>query len=134
MTDLVTVETPDAPRAAAPYSQGVVANGFLYTAGFGPHDPATGAVVQGTVEVQTARSLENIQAVLRSHGLGFHDVVKATVHLQDLRDLPGFNETYVKYFREPYPVRTTVGSQLPGFAVEIDVVARIPESDGESQL
>ncbi len=86
------------------------------------------------VTVATPDAPRTVAPYSQGHGLGLQDVVEATVHLQDLRDLPAFNETYVKYFHEPYPVRTTVGSQLPGFAVEIDVVARIPEPDTDTPL
>ncbi|MCR1781877.1 RidA family protein [Nocardioides carbamazepini] len=117
------ITTSDAPRPAGGYSQGIVANGFLYTAGFGPHDPATG-VVEGDVAEQTRRTLRNVAAVLATHGLGFEDVVKATVHLQHLdRDFAAFDAAYREVLVAPYPVRTTVGSQLANILVEIDVVA-----------
>ena len=120
------VTTGEAPRPAGAYSQGIVANGFLYTAGFGPQDPATGEVAD-TIEEQTAQVMRNVEAVLSVHGLSFDDVVKATVHLQHLhRDFPGFNAMYESFVRRPYPVRTTVGSDLANILVEIDVVAALP--------
>ena len=118
------IETPNAPRPAGAYSQGIVAGGFLFTAGFGPQDPATGKVVGGTIEAQTEQVMKNVAAVLAAHDLDFSHVVKATVHLQDLRrDFAGFNATYEKFLSAPYPVRTTVGSALANILVEIDVVA-----------
>lgn len=124
---LQEVRTDDAPRPAGAYSQGIVANGFLYTAGFGPQDPSTGKVPE-TIEEQTAQVMRNVQAVLGVHGLTFADVVKATVHLQNLhRDFPGFNATYESFVQRPYPVRTTVGSDLADILVEIDVVAALPD-------
>ena len=117
------IRTDEAPRPAGAYSQGVVANGFLYTAGFGPQDPATGEVAP-TVGEQTAQVLRNVAAVLAQHGLTLDDVVKTTVHLQHLdRDFPAYNEVYSRRFPAPYPVRTTVGSTLAGILVEIDAVA-----------
>lgn len=120
------VRTDDAPRPAGAYSQGVAAAGLLFTAGFGPQDPATGAV-PGTVEEQTAQVLRNVRAVLAARGLGMDDVVKVTVHLQHLRrDFAAYDAVYREFFTAPYPVRTTVGSDLMGILVEIDVVAAFP--------
>lgn len=114
------------PDPAGPYSQGVVANGFLYTAGFGPQDAANGNAIADNVGDQTRQVLRNIQKVLEVHGLTMDDVVKSTVHLQDLADFAEFNEAYAEFFTAPYPVRTTVGSQLADILVEIDVVAAMP--------
>jgi 2-iminobutanoate/2-iminopropanoate deaminase len=120
------ITTSDAPQPSGSYSQGVVANGFLYTAGFGPLDPASGSVVGDSIEEQTGLTLRNIGAVLREVGLDYSDVVKVTVHLQHLdRDFAGFDATYRRTFSAPLPVRTTVGSTLAGILVEIDVVAAL---------
>jgi reactive intermediate/imine deaminase len=120
----VKIETPDAPRPAGAYSQGIVAGGFLYTAGFGPQDPATGQLAGDTIEAQTEQVMKNVAATLAAHNLDFSHVVKATVHLAELhRDFRGFNATYEKFLSAPYPVRTTVGSTLNNILVEIDVVA-----------
>ena len=120
------VHTSNAPQPAGPYSQGIEANGFFYTAGFGPQDPATSAVAD-TVAEQTRQVLRNVRAVLAERGLSMDDCVKTTVHLADLADFAEFNEAYAEFFSQPYPVRTTVGSQLANILVEIDVVAAIPE-------
>jgi reactive intermediate/imine deaminase len=118
----------NAPAPAGPYSHGVAANGFLYTAGFGPTDAATGELVGDEIEEQTRQVLRNVGAVLGAVGLGFGDVVKSTVHLADLhRDFAGFNRAYAEFFTEGFPVRTTVGSTLMNILVEIDVVAAYPE-------
>ena len=119
------VHTSRAPQPAGPYSQGVVANGFFYTAGFGPQDPATGTVPDGVAE-QTRQVLRNVGAVLAERGLTLNDCVKTTVHLADLADFAEFNSAYQEFFTAPYPVRTTVGSQLANILVEIDVVAALP--------
>ena len=121
------VHTTNAPQPAGPYSQGVSANGFFYTAGFGPQDPATGAKSDSVAE-QTRQVLRNVSAVLAEQGLTLDDCVKTTVHLADLADFADFNEAYKEFFSEPYPVRTTVGSQLANILVEIDVVAAIPQA------
>jgi reactive intermediate/imine deaminase len=115
--------SPDLPAPAGPYSHVIDAGSTVWTAGFGPQDPATGAVPDG-IAAQTEQVLDNVEGALRTVGLGLADVVKATVHLQDLhRDFAAYNEVYARRFRPPYPVRTTVGSTLAGILVEVDVVA-----------
>lgn len=122
------VVSENAPKPAGPYSHARVAGNLLYTAGFGPQDPATGDV-PSTVGEQTAQVLANVKAVLAEYGATLDDVVKVTAHLEHLkRDFAEFNETYAEFFREPYPVRTTVGSTLYDILVEIDVVAVLPEA------
>jgi 2-iminobutanoate/2-iminopropanoate deaminase len=117
----------NAPAPAGPYSHGVAAAGLLFTAGFGPQDPATGEVVPGGVYEQTQQVLRNVGSVLAAKGASFDDVVKVTAHLQHLkRDFAEYNRAYAEFFREPYPVRTTVGSDLYDILVEIDVVAVLP--------
>ncbi len=117
---------PNAPAPAGPYNQGIIANGFLYTAGFGPQNPSTGEVPEG-VAAQTRQVLRNVEAVLTEAGATFADVVKVTTHLQHLkRDFAAYNEAYLEFFPEPFPVRTTVGSDLYDILVEIDVVAALP--------
>lgn len=120
-----SITTRNAPVPAGPYSQGIVSNGFLLTAGFGPQDPLTGEVPENIGE-QTRQVLRNIKSVLREVGATMDDVVKSTVHLHDLKhDFAEFNTAYAEYFQEPYPVRTTVGSELNGILVEIDVTVAL---------
>jgi reactive intermediate/imine deaminase len=119
------INTENAPSPVGSYSQGIVANGFLYTAGFGPQDPRTGEMSDNILD-QTRQVLANVRAVLDAHGASMDDVVKSTVHLQHLdRDFAEFNRAYKEFFAEPYPVRTTVGSTLAGILVEIDVVVAL---------
>lgn len=121
------VSTVLAPAPAGPYSQALVANGFLFTAGQTPHDPVTGHAVGTTIEEQTVQAMNNLAAVLDAHGLDFSHVVKATVHLHHPgRDFAGFNAVYAEFVPLPYPARTTVGSFLGDFLVEIDAVAVVP--------
>ena len=118
--------SPDLPAPAGPYSHVVQSGDVVWTAGFGPQDPVTGEVADGIAQ-QTEQVIDNVESALRVAGLGLGDVVKATVHLQHLeRDFPAYNEVYARRFPQPYPVRTTVGSQLLGILVEIDVVAVRP--------
>lgn len=119
------LRTELAPVPSAPYSQGIRFGNVVYTAGQGPTDAATGKIAGETIEEQTAQVLENIKAILAQVGATLDDVVKTTVHLSDLGDFHSFNEVYKTYFKEPYPVRTTVGSQLLGIKVEIDAIAII---------
>ena len=114
-----------APQPAGPYSQGIVSGGLLFTAGFGPQDRANDNAVAETVGEQTRQVLRNIQAVLAEHGASMDQVLKTTVHLADLADFDEFNAAYQEFFSAPYPVRTTVGSQLANILVEIDVIARV---------
>ncbi|TKK83932.1 RidA family protein [Herbidospora galbida] len=112
------------PAPGGAYSQAVVANGFLYTAGTGPHDPVTGEVVGDDVAAQTRQVLGNLRALLAARGLDFSDVVKVTVHLADLaRDYEAYNAVYESTMIRPFPARTTVGSTLDRKLVEIDMVA-----------
>ena len=121
------VATAGAPQPAGAYSQGLVAGGLLHTAGFGPQDPVTGRVPE-TIGEQTRQVLRNVGAVLGARGLSFAHVVKVTVHLAELRrDFGRFDAAYREFVTPPYPVRTTVGSELMDILVEIDVVAAVPE-------
>jgi 2-iminobutanoate/2-iminopropanoate deaminase len=119
------ISTPQAPAPIGAYSQATLAGGFVFTSGFGPSDPKTGEVPEGVVE-QTRAVLRSIEVVLGEHGLDLTDVVKATVHLQELkRDFADFNRTYAQIVPTPFPSRTTVGSDLMDILVEIDVVAAL---------
>ncbi|BAS27855.1 RidA family protein [Limnochorda pilosa] len=119
------VRTNRAPAAKGPYSQGIRTGDFIYVSGQGPLDPGTGQVVGTTIQEQTAQVLENIRAILDAAGASMADVVKATCHLADLSYFDGFNEVYERHFPEPRPARTTVGSQLQGILVEMDVIAHL---------
>ena len=118
------IQVDTVPKPGGAYSQAVVANGVMYSAGLGPHDANTGEVIGTDVAAQTHQVMRNLASLLASEGLDFTNVVKATVHLQHLdRDFAAFNSAYATHFTEPYPVRTTVGSSLAGILVEIDVIA-----------
>lgn len=125
-TKKYAITTTNAPSPAGPYSQGIVTDDLLFTAGFGPQDPTTGTLPEGVAE-QTRQVLRNIAAVLEENDATLDDVVKTTVHLADLADFVEFNKAYEEFFAPPFPVRTTVGSQLAGILVEIDVVARVQQ-------
>lgn len=116
----------NAPKPIGAYSPGLRVGDFVFVSGQGPLNPATGQTPE-TIEEQTAQVLENIQAILAAGGATMADVVKATVHLADLDHFQRFNKVYGSYFPDPKPTRTTVGSQLLGILVEIDVIAYVGE-------
>ena len=120
------IATEKAPKAIGPYSQAVIEGGFLFTAGQVPFDPATGKLVEGGVETSAERVLDNLEAILREAGLGFGDVVKATVYLTRAEDFAPLNAIYARRFGEHRPARSTViVAALPaGAVVEIDLIAR----------
>ncbi|QOR71614.1 RidA family protein [Ruania alkalisoli] len=113
----------DLPTPAGPYSHVASHGDTVWTAGFGPMDPATGAVPEG-IEAQTDAVIDNVERALAAAGLTLADVVKVTVHLEHLHEhFAAFNEVYGRRFTGTRPVRTTVGSTLMNILVEIDVVA-----------
>lgn len=120
------IETQAAPAAIGPYSQGIVAGGFLFTAGQIALDPASGKIVDGGIVAQTTRVLENLSAVLAAAGASWADVVRSTVYLVDLADFPTVNEIYGKHFGTARPARSTVQVEaLPrGALIEIDLIAQ----------
>jgi 2-iminobutanoate/2-iminopropanoate deaminase len=126
-TPLKTVSTPSAPAAIGPYSQGVIANGFLFTAGQIALDPASGEVIAGDVTAQTERVFKNLGAILESAGAAWGDVVKTTVYLRHMSDYPAVNEVYGRAMGTARPARSTVevGALPRGVLVEIDLVAAV---------
>ena len=127
MNDKRTVQTADAPKALGPYSQAVVANGFVFCAGQIPLDPATGDLVKGGVAEQTQQVLKNLRAVLKAAGSDLDRAVKTTVFIKNMNDFAAMNEVYGKpeYFGASTPARSTVEvARLPrDVLVEIEVVA-----------
>jgi len=125
--DTKVIVTPDAPQAIGPYAQGIACGGFLFLSGQVPIDPRTGALVQGTVQDEVTRVLENLRAVLEAAGSGLHGVVKTTVYLTDLADFQAMNEVYGRAFGSNRPARATVQvAALPkGARVEIDAIAAL---------
>jgi 2-iminobutanoate/2-iminopropanoate deaminase len=121
------VSVDGSPEPSGAYSQGIVANGFLFVAGVGPYDPITRAIVGSNVEEQTVQTMENIRATLRAAGCDFSDIVNSAVYLAELnRDWAAFDATYRTFFKEPYPARAAVGAALKNILVEIAVIALIP--------
>jgi 2-iminobutanoate/2-iminopropanoate deaminase len=122
-----SVETDAAPKAIGPYSQAIRAGGFIFVSGQIPLDPVTGQLVEGGIQVQTRRVMDNLAAVLAAGEATLGDVVRTTIYLVDLADFTAVNEVYGSYFRAPAPARATVQvARLPRDArIEIDAIAQL---------
>ena len=119
-------------RGAAPqgaYSQGWRAGDFIFVTGTGPVDAKTGKLAGDSIEQQTEQVISNMESVLAADHATLSDVIKVTVHLSDTALFARYNAVYARRFSAPYPVRTTVGSdlrQLPGMLIEADCIAYVP--------
>jgi 2-iminobutanoate/2-iminopropanoate deaminase len=123
------------PRGA--YSQGWRAGDFIFVTGTGPIDPVTGELAGNSIEQQTEQTINNISAILEADGASLKDVVKVAVHLSDTGLFARYNTVYARRFSQPYPVRTTVGSDLghtPGMLIEVDCIAYRPGKTGTRRL
>ncbi len=122
------IQTQAAPAAIGPYSQAVRWDGLVFASGQIPLDPATGQIVEGGIEEQTLRVLENLKAVLEAAGARLDTVLKTTIFLKDLNDFARVNEIYGRYFPANPPARATVeAARLPrDVRVEIEAVAYVP--------
>ncbi|MER3501385.1 MAG: hypothetical protein IMHGJWDQ_001692 [Candidatus Fervidibacter sp.] len=120
------VTTSGAPIPKAPYSQAIVANGFVFVSGQVAIDPKTGDPVHGTFEDELRLALSNLKAILEAAGSSLDKVVKVTVFLADISNFPKLNEIYREFFPEPFPARTTLQAQPPGgFQVEVECIAML---------
>ncbi|MBX7213095.1 MAG: RidA family protein [Thermoflexales bacterium] len=125
MTHKSIVKTQAAPQAIGPYSQAIVANGLVFCSGSIPLDPVSGNVIEGGIEAQTKRVLDNMKAVLEGAGSSLDKVVKTTVFLQSMGDFAAMNGIYATYFVANPPARSTVEvAKLPrSVLVEIECIA-----------
>lgn len=123
---IATIATPDAPQAIGPYSQAVVADGFVFASGQIALDPKTGEMVGDTVEAQTEQIFSNVQALLQAAGSDFEHVIKTTCFLASIEEFAAFNEVYGRYFKTHLPARSALGvAGLPkGALVEVEVIAK----------
>ena len=121
------ISTPNAPAAIGPYSQAVRAGSLLFVSGQIPLDPASGQLVENTIQAQAARSLENLKAILTQAGGTLDNVVKTTVFLKDMEDFVEMNRVYKTYFPENCPARSAVQvARLPkDVLVEIEAIAAL---------
>ncbi len=119
------ISTPEAPAAIGPYSQAIRIGDFLYTSGQISLDPKTMEMINGEIEIETEKVLQNIEAILKADGLGLNDVIKTTVYLTDLSEFARMNQVYEKFFSETKPARACVQvAALPkGAKVEIEAIA-----------
>lgn len=120
------IHTEQAPAALGPYSQAIVANGFIFISGQGGIDPTQGKLVDGGVEAQTLQAMKNIEAILKEAGTDFSKVVKTTCFLADMDDFSKFNTIYSEYFVSK-PARSCIAAKtLPAnFLVEVEVIALV---------
>jgi 2-iminobutanoate/2-iminopropanoate deaminase len=124
-TNTERISTNEAPRNDNPYSQAVWAGDTLYVSGYGPVDPETDETVEGNLQIQTKRVLENIEATIKAAGGSLDELVKITVYLTDLDDYDAVNEAYGAQFSANPPARVCVEvSRLPdNVSVEMDAIA-----------
>jgi 2-iminobutanoate/2-iminopropanoate deaminase len=122
------IATNQAPKAIGPYSQAILVDGTLYLAGQIALDPSSGKLVEGGIEVQTRRVMQNLNAVLDAAGYQFDDVVQTQVFLSNLNHYKAMNSVYATYFDERPPARAVVeAARIPRDAlVEIMMVAQRP--------
>jgi len=119
------IRSSQAPGPRGPYSQAIVADGFVFVAGQGPVNPQTNELELGDIRSETRRTLENVRTILEAAGSSLRDVVRVGVFLADLTDFDAMNEVYREFFPEDAPARTTVGAQLRKIKIEIDCIARV---------
>ncbi len=121
------VTTSAAPAPVGPYSQAIIHNGFIFTAGQIALVPGTDALAEGGIEAQTRQVLDNLRAIIEAAGSNMNKVIKTTVYLQDMGDFAAMNEVYASYFLQTPPARTTIEvAKLPRAAlVEIEAVAAV---------
>lgn len=119
------ISTDKAPKAIGPYSQAIANGDLVYTSGQIALDPKTQQLVSGDIRAQTEQVMENLAAVLQAAGVGFANVIKATIFVVDLNDFATVNEIYGKRFPKDPPARSTVQvAALPkGARVEVELIA-----------
>ncbi len=106
--DISRIETPNAPKAIGPYSQGILAGNFLFISGQIPLDPKTGEIVSGDIKKKTERVIKNIEAIVKSAGGDLSNVVKVTVFVKRIEDFQEINEVYESFFGKFKPARSFV--------------------------
>jgi len=121
------IETAAAPKAIGPYSQAIQVGNTVYISGQIPLDPNTAQMVEGGIESETKRVLENIKAIIKASGGEMANIVKTTILLTDMNDFSKVNEIYASYFSPPFPARATFQvSRLPRDArIEIEAIGQI---------
>ena len=124
ITRLREISTDQAPKPVGPFSQAIMANGFIFAAGQTARDPKTGQVIEDEITRQTERVMENLKAILESAGSSLDKTVKTTVYLKDMNDFDAMGKVYSRYFPSHPPARATVEvSRLHGGRIEIELIA-----------
>jgi 2-iminobutanoate/2-iminopropanoate deaminase len=121
-----TITAPSAPSGRGPFPQAVRAGSLVFLSGQGPLDPATNEPISGSFAEQVRQTFLNVRVILAAAGLGLEHIVKLTVYLSDLTQIPEFNELYKGHMPEPWPARTLVQAGLRQIDVEMDVIAVDP--------
>ncbi|UZP68769.1 RidA family protein [Desulfovibrio mangrovi] len=121
------IDTPGAPAAIGPYSQAVVAGDFLFTSGALPIDPATGKMVEGSIEDRAHQVFKNLSAIAKEAGTSLDNAVKTTVYLANIADFQAVNGVYAQYFNKPFPARSAFQvAALPlGADVEVECIINL---------
>ena len=121
------ISTPNAPAAVGPYSQAIKTGNLLFVSGQLPINPATGAMVEGSIEECSRQALENLKAIVTEAGATMNDVVKTTVFLADIADFAKANGVYAEFFEQPFPARSAFEvATLPlGGRIEIEAIVAI---------
>ena len=129
MADRVKIHTEKAPAAVGPYSQAVMCDGFLFVSGQIPLDPATGELVQGNIEAQVRRIIQNMEFIVKEAGGELKDIVKTKIFLMDMKNFALVNSVYAEYFGDILPARSAIQvAGLPlGAQIEMEAIARIPD-------
>ena len=118
-----------APKPKGGYSPAIRAEGsFVFVSGQGPIDPITNEMMLGDFNQQAELTIRNVGLLLEASGTSWEHVVKVNVYLTDMKDFPAMNEIYGRFFKEPYPARTTVGAAMAvkGMLIEVDCIALVP--------
>ena len=124
MTDRHSIRADNAPPPAGPYSHAIKSGGFVFLSGQGPFRP-DGSKIETPFEEAARQTFRNLEAVATAAGAKLSNAVRVGVYLRDMSNFAAMNKVYTEFFSEPYPTRTTIQSNLPGFEIEIDCVIAV---------
>jgi reactive intermediate/imine deaminase len=126
MTERIPFRAGGAPPAAGPYSQAIRSGGFLFLAGQGPFR-SDGSRIESSFEDQARQAFRNLEAVAAAAGASLADAVRVGVYLRDMSHFATMNKVYMEFLRDPFPARTTIQSDLPGFDIEVDAIVAMSD-------
>ncbi len=116
------VSTDNAPQPGGAYSQAISTGSLVFLAGQGPFEPGSELAVEGSFADQSRQTFANLAAVAEAAGGSLGDAVRVGVYLRDMGDFNVMNEVFSEFFTEPFPARTTIQTDLPGFSIEVDAI------------